>query len=776
LAYATAPAKTIASKIVYSNREEFVKAILLALFLALAATLSIREHDPPAAVSSSAAPQLFSAGRAIQYLSVIAEKPHPVGSIEHSLVKDYLIKQLSDAGLEPQIQTSIAPVPNAGKTGGPLRVITLQNIVARLKGTSGGRAVLLIAHYDSVVNSFGASDDGAAVAAMLETLRALKAGPPLKNDVIFLFTDGEEEGMLGARAFASEHPWIKDAGVALNFDARGNGGPVIMFETSQNNGWLIDQFAHASQYPVAHSLYYELYRLLPNNTDLTPLKKAGIVGLNFANIDGVDHYHTPLDNVQSVNPNTMQHRGSYALALTRQFGDADLSQTKQRNAIYFDLFGSVLVRYSSVWALPLTLVVTVLFAAVVIRGFRKQRLTVSGMVIGFVSLLVSLVASSLAGWLLWKLIWMIRSGPSPAATQSRVLLLGFVALAIAITFAVFTFVRNRANVESLAAGALLWWFLLMVGTSILLPGASFVFHWPLLFSLLGLGWMIFTPPDRAGRDVFNIVVLSFCALPGIILMAPVIYQVFIGLTLNWSFVVVALLVLLFGLLLPQLRMITAPFKWALPGASAAVAIILLVAGAIINAAPAEKQSNRIVYALNTDTKKAVFAGDTAQADGRTAQFFNGATEKGNLRDFAYARKSRDYTLNPAPVAQLAAPELSVIADKSVDGVRTIKMRLSSPRQAGILAVYVDSNAQVLNASVNNRTLNNELNDRWGLQIEGFPNEGVELQVQVKTSEPLKLRLVDQSFGLPPVNPSSSAQPDTPSTNPDLTVLMKSFSL
>jgi hypothetical protein len=417
-----------------------------------------------------------------------------------------------------------------------------------------------------------------------------------------------------------------------------------------------------------------------------------------------------------------------------------------------------------------------LFAVVMILGFRKQRLTVAGIAVGFVSLLVSLVASSLVGWLLWKLIWVKRSVPA-AATQSRVLLLGFVALAIAITFAVYTLVRNRANVDSLAAGGLLWWFLLMVGTSIFLPGASFVFHWPLLFSLLGLGWMMISPPpDRAGRRVFNILVLSLCAVPGIILMAPVIYQVFVGLTLNWSFIVVALLVLLFGLLLPQLRMITAPFKWLLPGASAVAAIILLVAGAIMNATPVEKQSNRIVYALNTDTSKAMFAGDTTPADARTAQFLNGATEKGNLGDFGYARKSRDYTLNPAPLAQLPAPELSVIADQTEHGVRTIKMRLSSPRQAGIVAVYIDSDAQVLNASVNDTTLKNEPNDLWGLQIDGFPKEGVELQVQVRTLEPLKIRLVDQSFGLPPVNVPASAQPDAPSTNPDMTVLMKSFSL
>lgn len=772
MAWVNSSANAISWKTGYLNKEESVKAILLALFLVLAATFSIREHDPPAAVSAAAPADMFSAERAVRHLSVIAQTPHPIGSSGHRLVQEYLVKQLSEGGLEPQIQQATIPM----KVGPPLQVANIENIVARLKGTSSGPAVLLMAHYDSEPNSFGASDNGAAVASLLETLRALKAGPALKNDVIFLFTDGEENGLLGARAFVSEHQWIEDVGVVLNFDARGNTGPVLMFETNENNGWVIDQFAKASPYPVAHSLSYELYQLLPNDTDLTLFKKADIAALNFANIDGIEHYHAPLDTLQEVDQNTVQHRGSYALALTRHLANVDLSQTRQTNAVYFDLFGGFLVDYSSAWVIPLTLFVSALFVAVVILGFRKKWLTVSGIVVGFVSLFISLLAASLAGWLLWKVIWMIRPGPSAAATQSRMLLFGFVALAIAITFAVYTFVRDRAGVESLAIGALLWWVVLMLLTSIFLPGATFILHWPLLFSLIGIGWVMLSPQNKRMQNLINPLILGLCALPGIILMAPVIYQIFVGLTLNWSFMVMALLVLLFGLLLPQLRLISAPFKWVLPGASAVVAIALLVAGAVINVAPAERSFNRIYYALNADTGKAVWASDLTQRDDRSSQFFMGATEKGNLGDFAYARKSREYTLNTAPLAQLPVPELSVVEDKSVDGVRTLKMRVSSPRQAGVMSVYVDSNTEILSASINDKTLNDEPTAQWGLQIEGFPKQGVELSLRLKDSQPLKIRLVDQSSGLPPVHAAAISEPANVVAKPDLTMLAKSFSL
>ena len=107
----------------------------------------------------------------------------------------------------------------------------MENVLARIKGTNNSRAVLLVAHYDSVATSFGANDDGAGVVTLLETARALKSVDPLKNDVIFLFSDGEEVGLLGAKAFTS-HPWARDIVVFMNFESRGNTGPVVMFETS----------------------------------------------------------------------------------------------------------------------------------------------------------------------------------------------------------------------------------------------------------------------------------------------------------------------------------------------------------------------------------------------------------------------------------------------------------------------------------------------------------------------------------------------------------------
>lgn len=158
----------------------------------------------------------------------IAQKPHPVGSKEHDKVRDYLFKQLTNLGLMPEIQKSNYTVDTKFRTGKS----NAENIVARIDGTQKGKVVLLIAHYDSVKEGPGAADNGSSVACILETVRALKSSAQLKNDIIILFSDTEEIYLNGAAGFVQYNPWFNDVGVAINFEAKGNSGPSIMFETS----------------------------------------------------------------------------------------------------------------------------------------------------------------------------------------------------------------------------------------------------------------------------------------------------------------------------------------------------------------------------------------------------------------------------------------------------------------------------------------------------------------------------------------------------------------
>ncbi len=385
----------------------------------------------------------------------------------------------------------------------------------------------LVCHHDSVERGPGAGDDGAAVATLIETARALKAGPGLENDIFFVFTDGEEIGLLGAQAFVAESPWARRVAVVLNFDARGASGPVYMFETSAGNRWLIRQLARSAPRPAANSLMYEVYRHMPNDTDLTIFRRGGLPGLNFAFIAEPWIYHSPGDTPEHLSRATLQHQGSYALSLARQFGQTDLSQTheeKNEDSVYFDLFSRALVWYPGSWAIPLALVGALsLLAAIGVKAGTRQA-SWGGMAVGFVAWIpIFVVIGSVCRCLppLASAVW-----PQLPGWRSGLPFLGCGILATLILgLGGHRVLRKWLRPLDLAFAALLWWAILSVATAVWLPGASYVTIWPLAFVLGGI-LRAAKSPDRSWQRWCWLV---FGALPALLLISPLILAFYVAL-------------------------------------------------------------------------------------------------------------------------------------------------------------------------------------------------------------------------------------------------------
>jgi len=406
--------------------------LLSGLFIAASVAFTLYRMQPPEKVGTTAGPEMFSSARAMQQLEKIAEYPHPSGSKENAAVRDYILQQLRGLGLNPEVQTTTPGNP-------PVESEPLSNVVVQLPGSSPeGKLLMLTAHYDSVPNGPGASDDGSGVVVLLETLRALKAGPQLKNNVVFLFSDGEENGLQGAKLFMKQHRWAKEVGLVLNFEARGNSGPVIMFETSDQNGWLIKEFAKAAPRPVASSLMYDFYRTMANNTDLTVYKRAGLSGLNFAYLRGVTYYHTPYDNLRMIDERSVQHGGLYALALTRHFSKLNLGAAYTPPAIYFDVLGLTLISYSAALVLPITVVVLALLSVVFILGLRSHQLSLSGLLLGSVLFIASLGCSLGVSMLVWLQLQSVHSLAAPQQLAD-LFLVSLAALLVATTSSLYLF-------------------------------------------------------------------------------------------------------------------------------------------------------------------------------------------------------------------------------------------------------------------------------------------------------------------------------------------------
>ena len=252
------------------------------------------------------------------HVRAMAERPHPSGSADHARVREYLLAQLRMLALEPEVQATTAVgtrTPTAAH---------VKNVLARLPGrVPGGKALLIVTHYDGVPASPAAGDDGAGSAALLETLRALRTGAPLEQDVIALFTDAEESGLLGAAAFVREHHWAKDVAMTTNFEARGTEGRSMMFETGAGNLDAVRVLSTLDDV-TAGSLSVTVYRMLPNDTDLSELSLLGTPALNFAFIGGVERYHTEHDDVAHLDEGSVQHHGAQMLALARAFANGPL--------------------------------------------------------------------------------------------------------------------------------------------------------------------------------------------------------------------------------------------------------------------------------------------------------------------------------------------------------------------------------------------------------------------------------------------------------------------
>lgn len=346
-----------------------IRSTALAVVLALSLALAWFASRTPAPAPVSAPAASFSAERAMTDVRQVAARPHPTGSAENNRVRDYLVGRLRALGFETRIQHARA---FTARSRAQISGAGLENVVGVYRGANPGLpALLVMAHYDSVAGSPGGSDDAAGVASALEAARALLAAGTPVRDLMIVFTDGEELGLLGAQAFFDQDPAAGHVGAVVNMDTRGGGGRAYMFETSNGNGALIDLFRKSAVRPTSTSLAVFLYQNMPNGTDFTIPKDKGIVGLNYAFIGRQFDYHAPNSTAESLERGALQHMGEQVLAASRAFAFSATLPEKTADAVYADLFGGPIVAYSPVTGWLVAAVALGLCAFVVARVRRR---------------------------------------------------------------------------------------------------------------------------------------------------------------------------------------------------------------------------------------------------------------------------------------------------------------------------------------------------------------------------------------------------------------------
>lgn len=720
-------------------------ALGVAAFLAAVGAAATLALMPPAPLPADAPATAFSAERALALDREFARVPHPAGTPADADARHFLLARLRALGVEAE---EWSPLYAHGHEAGQSHLV-----LARIPGTAPTKAFLLEAHHDSVPYGPGAADDGAGVCAMLEVARALKASPPLRNDILFVFADQEESGMAGARAF-TRHPWFRDVGVMLGFEARGNQGTSFMFETSPGNGRLIAHLARAVSKPVATSLMFDVYKRLPFGTDFTTYKRAGAAGYNVAFVGNFAHYHTKNDSAENLCLASLQHHGEYGLGLARHFGSIPLDRPMAApDAMYFNAFGPWLVHYPLSWGWPLAL----LTVAVIALGIRRGHLAPAGIAGGAVAFVGACLVAFLTALLLLAAaygparLWRLYSRDITYLPDLRGLdhndLYGaaFAAGALAVLALTYGVLCRRARPQSLAAGALLCWAGALLAMTAVIPGGGYLLQWPLLFAAVGLG-LLFLAPAGEALPSRRTVVLTLFAVPGVALIAPT-YVAFLWTTMIISgpFLVLPL-ALLAGLLVPQIAVMSRPSRWWLPGVLGCACAVLMIAGRLTSGpTPLRPRLNSVAYGLDVDARRAYWFSADERPDAWTSQFFPPGTRRQSVKEFVPGCEVPALKA-PAPLAPLPGAEVRIVSDQSENGERLLRLRIRS--RAARLWLGLNPETEVLSASAFGRPLDGGRD--WRLEFNVFPDEGAVLALRLRPAGPVTLRATELFYGLPDV--------------------------
>ncbi len=471
--------------------------------MAVVAALSYSAHQPPAPLTVDVAANLFSAMRADQYLEKLVGDgiPHPAGTKQNQIVQRRVQEILESFGYETEIHSS-SSAPFVLDNQGPFE---LTNVIANLEGNGKYRneprhKIALVAHYDSHPAGPGASDDGVGTAALLEVARMLKLQSIQKSfdrDIVFLITDGEEYGLLGAKKFVEEHPLAKQIGVVVNLEARGSSGASLMFQSGSESRWLIKHFASHSANPRTSSLFYEVYRHMPNDTDFTVFDRDGAQGYNFAFIGDVRHYHTPEDNYENADRGSLQHHGQNALAMMRVLANLDIQNQPKGRAVYFDVLGQQVIWWPASWSIFICVFCLVVLVFWIIKLSRKELLLFPGLLAGGVWVLLFVVVVAISGILLsvgfsfddrFELAW--PESPIPIA-------LAFWFLAVAAIGFLSSVFRAPNTLVQVSCGVVLLWTILATVSSVVMTGASYLFIVPAIsMSVLSVVALLLEKPGQ----------------------------------------------------------------------------------------------------------------------------------------------------------------------------------------------------------------------------------------------------------------------------------------
>jgi hypothetical protein len=761
----------VADAHVPSGRSGLAAACLFGALLAWLALAPRHEPTPPGRDGASSASG-FSAARAQVHVQALAAAPRPIASRGNQQARDYLLAQLRGLGLEPEVQTEMVQTASSDLTANvSVTLAEVHNVVVKKPGMVSGHAsrpaVLAVARYDSGAATLGAADGAASSAALLETLRVLQAAPPLDNDLLFVFTDGDAGQALGTRGFVQSHPWARRARVALRFDNPGNRGPLELIGAEHADGFSVGAWARLAPHPQGSSFMGELYARRPQHKAAALLAGPGALEpvsvLHLATTAG------PLgggawDVPERLDPASLQHEGDTMLALLRHFGSASLPDGGAHGQVFFSLPAVGILHYSYLMVWPLAVLACLLCVAACRTGMRRQKIDGIDIVHGAFGFLMMAALATFAAWLCRESVpglaprfdsGLLADGPGPDAGV-RWQLFAFTLLPAAVFIGLQRALQERIGARAMALGAMCTLTIGLLLASWGAPGASYVLAWPLLAAQAA--FLALSGPRAQGWTAARRrAVLLLAAVPSALLILPAARDSLLFLSPTWLVlpsVLACCLPALCGPLLAEVgeRLVVRPL---LLGGVAS----LLLAGTLATkpeALPELPAPNRLVYFKDTPSWQAFWLYPPVPLDAWTRQVFPNTMHPYQLPYLLgdgsppvwYAAAKRDDSIS--------YPYLIIEKDQRSDAGRHVEFLLRSRNRAPEILLRMVG-AQSLRTSVNGRVLTNSRYRGWKLDLHGMEDRDLRFAFDLVGDPPFMVFIQERMPGIPerylPVRPA-----------------------
>lgn len=714
-----------------------------AVFLALLAGLLVLAMAlkgvlvPLPAVPAPAEAGGFDTERAMARLGRILgdQRPHPVDSDANDAIRARLVAELRAIGLDPVVTDDLHC--NGRPRERSISCARVRNVVATV-GPAEGRHVLMVSHYDSTPAGPGAADDGIGVAAMLETAAVLRARPPARP-VTFLFNEGEEAGLIGARAFLDRNPIAERVDTLVNLESRGTTGPAIMFETSRPNAAAIALYAKSARNPSANSLTTDFSRLIPNTTDVAVLNERPWTILNFAIIGNETRYHAPGDRLEALDPRSLAHMGAQALAAVSVLSAGPPPQQTGSDLLYMDVLGSTLV------TLPLWLGTGLL--VLLLAGFSWLAWSRRGGVgRGSGAVLLGIADAAFTTFLLQWIIGLARPGEfwraHPELISTAVDVTAIASAATALLWVAGPVARDRLRLAY-------WLVFLLVGALLTLvaPGAAIFFLLPPLIAFAGFLVPRFARP---------LALLAWAAL--FLTWVPLLHlsQTLLDFDAAWTFAPIAVL-------------IAAPVLIELKGEMASIgrgkATAALAGAAVVAWLPAA-----LAPACSEDRKQRMsieYVWDDAAKSGRSMLYHDGGRPPEAMGAFERGVEvpwsGYERWAGPAGGPPVPPPALEKLAEQRIAAGRLVTLRLRA-NGAETVRMRAEPEADLKAVRVGGAVRRfgiGEAEEDFGLRCHGRSCDGFTFQLLIGAAAPVELTITGVRSGLPPsAQPLAEARPAT----------------